>query len=56
MIRAFGACVDCDHRGSEENPLTCDHVVPKSAGGTDEWSNLTVRCRSCNSAKGTKRT
>jgi 5-methylcytosine-specific restriction protein A len=31
--------------------LTADHVVPLSAGGTNERHNLQVLCRSCNSAK-----
>ncbi|GAA2137821.1 HNH endonuclease signature motif containing protein [Kitasatospora kazusensis] len=31
--------------------LTADHVVPKSAGGSDETANLAVLCRSCNARK-----
>lgn len=31
--------------------LTVDHVIPKSAGGTDRPDNLQVLCRSCNSRK-----
>lgn len=30
---------------------TTDHVVPKSAGGTDADSNLVAACRPCNSKK-----
>lgn len=32
--------------------LTVDHWIPKAKGGTDDPENLTVLCRSCNSAKG----
>jgi 5-methylcytosine-specific restriction endonuclease McrA len=30
---------------------TADHIVPKAAGGTDQWTNLVAACRHCNSAK-----
>lgn len=30
---------------------TVDHIVPRSAGGTPDMSNLRASCRSCNSAK-----
>lgn len=29
-----------------------DHVVPKSKGGKNEWSNIKLACRLCNSMKG----
>jgi 5-methylcytosine-specific restriction enzyme A len=31
--------------------LTTDHITPKSAGGTDDPTNLQILCRACNSAK-----
>lgn len=29
-----------------------DHVVPKSKGGANEWENIRLACRYCNSVKG----
>jgi 5-methylcytosine-specific restriction endonuclease McrA len=52
VIAEEGQCRDCGTTGTPENPLTCDHVVPKSLGGTDDRSNLACRCRRHNSAKG----
>nr|WP_074955520.1 RNA-guided endonuclease IscB [Alicyclobacillus macrosporangiidus] len=42
-------CVYC---GAEDVPLEVEHVVPRSRGGTDRVSNLTVACHECNQAKG----
>lgn len=30
-----------------------DHIVPLSAGGDNDWSNLTAACGSCNASKST---
>lgn len=46
----YGGCVDC---GTYDD-LTVDHRTPLSAGGTNAWSNLVVRCRACNSRKGAR--
>jgi hypothetical protein len=35
-------------------PLEVEHIVPKSRGGTDRVSNLTIACRNCNLKKGDK--
>ncbi|GER85582.1 hypothetical protein KTAU_42160 [Thermogemmatispora aurantia] len=42
-------CVYC---GAENVPLEIEHIVPRSRGGTDRVSNLTLACRACNQAKG----
>ena len=40
------------HRANPRtNPLTVDHIKPRSLGGTEEPSNLRVLCRKANSAK-----
>lgn len=39
-------CSYCGHSADTE-----DHIVPVSAGGADDWENLTAACRSCNSRK-----
>jgi hypothetical protein len=44
-------CVYCD---KTTVPLEVEHIVPKSRGGTDRVSNLTLSCRKCNLKKGNK--
>ena len=34
--------------------LTRDHVMPRSRGGVDEWSNTVASCRRCNHHKGNR--
>ena len=34
--------------------LEIDHLIPRSAGGTDDEDNLWLACRLCNSYKGTQ--
>lgn len=36
------------------DPLTVDHIVPRSRGGTHERSNLRAAHASCNSARGAR--
>lgn len=45
-------CTDCGHTGSEDNPLTGDHVVPLARGGERLPPVVVVRCRRCNSRRG----
>lgn len=34
--------------------LTRDHIIPKSLGGSDDWTNLVTSCISCNQKKGAR--
>lgn len=43
-------CANCH----EDRPLTRDHIVPLSRGGTNDISNIQPLCGSCNSSKGAK--
>jgi hypothetical protein len=42
----------CAYCGITNVPLEVEHIIPKSRGGTDRVSNLTLSCKSCNRNKG----
>lgn len=42
----------CVYRGETNKPLEVEHIVPKSRGGSNRVSNLTLSCRDCNQEKG----
>ena len=44
-------CVYC---GKAAAPLTCDHVLPVSRGGSSTMDNLVTACLACNTAKATR--
>ena len=44
---------ECVYCGSKKD-LTLDHVLPKSRGGGNEWTNLVTSCFKCNLKKGNK--
>lgn len=48
VLSAASACHYC---ARDDAPLTVDHVIPVSRGGSDDISNLVAACRSCNSKK-----
>ncbi len=41
----------CAYCGAQNVPLTIDHIHPKSKGGSDRVSNLTLACTPCNQKK-----
>jgi hypothetical protein len=44
-------CAYCSKTGI---PLQIEHIIPKSRGGSDRVSNLTLACEGCNQLKGKK--
>ena len=44
----------CQYCGSRGDPLSIDHVIPKSRGGGDTWENVTTACLRCNVRKGNR--
>lgn len=46
----------CQYCGLRYPPseLTCDHVVPRSLGGSSTWENLVTACMPCNRKKGSR--
>ncbi len=44
----------CAYCGKTNVPLEVEHIIPKSRGGTDRVSNLTLACHKCNQKKGNK--
>ncbi len=42
----------CAYCEIQNLPLEIEHIVPKSKGGTNSVSNLTIACHSCNQKKG----
>lgn len=55
VISTSPICGVCGSGRSKENPLTTDHIIPLSKGGTNNPDNLQVLCRRCNSKKGNRR-
>ncbi|EGJ28946.1 MULTISPECIES: RNA-guided endonuclease IscB [Moorena] len=43
---------NCVYCGAIDTPLEVEHIIPKSKGGSNRVSNLTLACRSCNQKKG----
>lgn len=43
----------CAYCGKTNVPMEVEHIVPKSRGGTDRVSNLTLSCKECNQKTGT---
>jgi len=43
----------CGYCGSKKN-LTIDHIIPRSKGGDNSWTNLVTCCNRCNNDKDDK--
>ncbi len=44
----------CQYCEDKDNPLTVDHIIPKSRGGKTSWTNVVVACKPCNLKKGNR--
>jgi 5-methylcytosine-specific restriction endonuclease McrA len=44
----------CAYCSTQNVPLEIDHIHPRSKGGSDRVSNLTISCHDCNQAKGSR--
>jgi hypothetical protein len=44
----------CAYCGKEGVPLQIEHIIPRSKGGSDRVTNLTLACQPCNQKKETK--
>jgi hypothetical protein len=55
-VRDRGRCVYCGLDGSQDirvlGTLLLDHLIPRSANGTDDVDNLVLACPLCNISKG----
>lgn len=54
-----GICPECKKPMSLKNPkadnyATIDHILPKSLGGINIFSNYNLLCKKCNQEKGSK--
>ena len=45
--RSGGRCERCGKRGR----LTCDHIIPRSQGGSHSLANLQMLCPACHGRK-----
>ena len=50
--KTIPCCVFCKTPWSKDVLPTLDHIVPMSAGGGHELSNLTLACEACNNLRG----
>ena len=51
MRRDHWLCQPCKREGRAKPATECDHIKPKSRGGTDDDDNLQAICRECHAAK-----
>lgn len=50
-VLAQKECTYCGKQIKDQSERTLDHVTPIQYGGTNSFDNITMACRSCNSAK-----
>jgi len=47
-------CAYCGFTHTNHRFFSRDHIVPRSRGGKDEWTNVVTACVPCNQEKGAK--
>ena len=47
LIENVGRCSNCGTRGTLDNKLEIDHIIPISKGGTGALNNLRILCYKC---------
>ncbi|PZR12049.1 MAG: HNH endonuclease [Archangium gephyra] len=53
-----GRCIHCNRKlvveldGRAAKSVTIEHIVPQTAGGSDDLANLALACARCNHKKG----
>lgn len=60
LVRDSFTCIYCGvktgmiHKGKQltRSDFTIDHIVPRSKGGKDTWTNTACACAACNHRKG----
>lgn len=51
MQRDMWLCQPCKRQGRATPATECDHITPKSQGGTDKLHNLQAICHECHATK-----
>lgn len=51
MLRDSGLCQVCHEANRIKAATEVDHIVPKSAGGSDSPQNLQAICKECHQLK-----
>lgn len=53
--RAHGCCEYClSQEAYSPDPFSVEHIIPRSADGTEEMDNLAFSCQACNNHKYTR--
>lgn len=62
LLRDNYVCIYCGYRPGavvrskvlSKSDFTVDHIIPRSRGGKDQWTNTACACYSCNHRKGNR--
>jgi hypothetical protein len=45
------SCCYCSREYTDQNPRSCDHIIPVCLGGTNNPDNINISCLECNMSK-----